>query len=555
MVHRHGAHQRFLNRRSAITGAVATGIALAACGGRSTGARPASGTSAQTKPVRGGQVNLPQGNDPYNYDPTVEPQSNAFITALATDALLDAKTGADVKFAQEILQPGLADRWETPDPQTYIFHLHPGARFADVPPVNGRAVTSADVKFSYEYLSRSGEVKSAKLPASIDATYFTGMDRVDAPDPLTATVHFQAPFSPFLNYMAMRIYNPILPREIYDQDGTFAKRVAGSGPWQLDLGTSQSAQHWVVKRNPTYFKPDRPYIDAVQYLILTDTTTQLSAFTAKQIDVLQGTIVPVASVSQLKHDNPKATVIPYLMNAGGHLFENTRKPPLDDLRVRRAIALSIDRDEFLKVFSDGQGEWATAGGVQDLFTHDELRQMLPFDPGQAKQLLSAAGYPNGIDFELIYPTAAGREHWLAVDQLIQAQLKRAGINLTLKGLEVTDFNFRTRAGDYQLNWQTKAVQGDPDAYVYFTFYSKALGNYGAINDPDLDRLLEAQRQELDPEKRKETLRQAARRIADQAWSVGFYYGQAFTFVQPYVKNLAENVLFGYPPLYESWLAK
>lgn len=547
------------SRRVALQGTALTagaGVFLAACGGRgNSGSKPSASAGANDKPRQGGQFTAAQGNDPYNYDPSIEPQSNGFIVALAGDGLLDAQTGSGVAYTDVAVQSGLADRWESPDAQTYTFHLHPGAQFANLPPVNGRQVTSTDVKLSYEYLSRSGQFKDTKLPPSINAVYFTGLERIETPDPLTVVVHLQAPFSPFLNYMAMREFNIILAHEIYDQDGTFSKRTIGSGPWQLDASASQQGQRWVMRRNPTYFKKGQPYLDSVQYLVLTDTASEVAAFQTKQIDMLPATAITVQSVPQLKRNNPNAIVETFLDNAGGHLFMNARKPPLGDLRIRKAIALSIDRDAFLKAFSDGQGEWATAGGYRGLFSQQELRQMLPYDPAQAKQLLSAAGYPNGIEFELLYPAAAAREHWLNVDQLIQAQLKQIGISATLKGVDVANFNFRMRGGDYQLSWETEAVQGDPDKYIYLVFYSKALGNYGGINDPELDKLLVAQRQELDAGKRKETLRQAARRIIDQAWSVGFYYGQAYTFLQPYVRNLTESALFAFAPVYETWVEK
>lgn len=536
--------------------AVATANWAMACGQNKTARAPVASTSAQTgQPRSGGTFSLGQGIDPYDYDPSTQPQNNGFILSLAHDGLLDAKTGPAVKFTDVVLQPGLADKWEMPDPQTVTFHLHPGARFANLAPVNGREVTSADVKFSYEYLSRTAEFKSAKLPPSISATYFGNMDRIDTPDPLTAVVHFQTPFAPFLNFMSMRQWDPVIAHEIYDQDGSFSKHIAGTGPWQLDLSASQQGSRWIMKRNPSYFKQGLPHMDAVQYLIITDDASQYAAFASRQTDVLSHRNIPVNAVPEIKQESPKAVLATYLTNAGGHLFENVRKPPLNDLRVRKAIALAINRDEFLKAFSNGQGEWATAGGVLGLFTHDELKQMLLYDPAQAKQLLSAAGYPNGLDLELIYPGASRGQIVISVDQLIQQQLKQVGINITLKNLDVPTYSGRVRAGDYQLDWETKAVEGDPDMYTYLVFHSKSLGNYGGINDPDLDTLLVAQRQELDPAKRKEILRQAARRIADQAWSVGFYYGQGFTFTQPYVKNFAENAVLDSPPPFEAWLDK
>jgi peptide/nickel transport system substrate-binding protein len=548
-----------LARRRLLGASLATfataGWAVACAGSKRAGGRASATTGQAGKPRQGGTFSVGQGIDPYDYDPSTQSQNNGFVLALAYDALLDEKTGAGVGFTDVIVQPGLADKWEMPDPQTYTFHLHPGARFANLPPVNGRAVTSADVKFSYEYLSRTGEFQHTKLPSSIAADYFSGLDRLETPDAQTIVTHFQTPFAPFLNYMSMREWNPIVPHEIYDQDGNFHKRIAGTGPWQLDLSASQQGSHWVLKRNPTYFKEGLPYLDAVQYLIQTDDASQYAAFAAQQTDVLRHDVIPVNVVPEIKREAPKAVSSTFLSNAGGHLFENVRKPPLNDIRVRRAIALSIDRNAFLKAFSGGQGEWATAGGVQGLFTQQELEKMLPYDPAQAKQLLSTAGYVNGLDLELMYPGAARGQLVINIDQLIQQQLKQSGINIALKNLDVATYSARVRSGNYQLDWESKAVEGDADFYTYRVFYSKSLANYGGINDPELDKLLIAQRQELDPAKRKQLLRQAVQRIADQAWSVGFYYGQAYTFMQPYVRNCAENAALDLVPPFVTWLDK
>ena len=558
--HRNRPRARLLSRRRAlatVAGGFGAAALAAACGAKKNGAQgSASSAARQTgKPVSGGQINVGQSIDPYTFDPSGEPQTAATVDALVYDGLLDTKRGTGVAFTDVIVQPGLADRWESPDPQTYTFHLHPGAQFADLPPVNGRAVTSADVKWSYEFLSRTGEFQNAKLPRSIDTTYFAGLDRIDTPDAATIVVHFKAPFVPFLNYMAMREWNPIIAHEIFDQDGTFQKRAVGTGPWQLDVAASQQGAHWTLRKNPTYFKKGLPYLDTVQNLVLVDDATQHAAFTSKQIDVLRHTVIQNQTVPQLKRDNPAAVVTQFSSNAGGHLFENTRKPPLDDVRVRRAIALCINRDEFLKAFSGGQGEWAVAGGVPGLFTPAELRQMLPYDPAQARQLLNDAGYPNGVELELMNPGAARGQELVSIDQLIQAQLKRSNINVTLKSFDKATFSARLHAGNYQLDWESKSVEGDPDMLIYLVFYSKSSGNYGGFADPELDKLLLLQRQQLDPAQRKDTLRQAVRRIVDQAWSVAFFYGAAYTFAQPYVKNFAESAVLDTAPVHETWLTR
>ena len=548
-----------LSRRrilAASAGGVGAVSLLSACGRRSgaTSRSSRANSAGQQKPLMGGQFNPPHPADPYNFDPIGDPGSNGIIAANTNDGLLDVKTGNGIKYTDVVIEPGLADRWETPDAQTYTFHLHPGARYANLPPVNGREVTSADVKFSYEYLSRTGQFANAK-PASAVATYFSGLDRVETPDPQTVSVRFQSPFSPFLTYAAFRQSTPILAHEIYDQDRSFSKRSVGTGPWQLDASASQEGQHWVLRRNPTYFMAGKPYLDTVQYLIMPDAASQLAAFQGKQLDLLRQGTVPNNAVAQLQKQYPQAVSTPVLASAGGYLFENTRKPPLDDIRVRRAIAFAIDRDAFIKAFANGQGEWAAAGGVPDLFTQDELRKLEPHDPAQAKQLLSAAGYANGIDLELIYTAGGGSDQMLNIDQLIQAQLKEVGINVTLKGLDKATYASVTRASNYQINWESKNVQGDVDMYLYYTFFSTAVGNYDGFKDPTLDQLILQQRQEFDAAKRRGILRQAVQRIVDQSWGIAFFYGQTYTFTQPYVKNFGENSLFSFAQAFDTWIAK
>src|SRR5205807_3320559 len=138
-----------------------------------------------------------------------------------------------------VLQPELAERWEvSSDARKFTFTLRKGLHFANIAPVNGRDITSTDVKFSYDYWSRTGEFKDKKLAPGQNAAMFEGLERVDAPDPSAVVVTFKDPFVPFLNYAASS-WNHVVPREIYDQDGSYRDRILGSGPYQLDTGASQ----------------------------------------------------------------------------------------------------------------------------------------------------------------------------------------------------------------------------------------------------------------------------------------------------------------------------
>jgi peptide/nickel transport system substrate-binding protein len=545
-----------LRRRALALLGATTAVALAACGRRTPAAHPAQAGADQSKPVAGGRLAIAAGSDYFDFDPSGKPSGgNQNVISWNYDALLATKSGTGVDFWDHVLEPGLAERWEMPDPLTYTFHLRRGATFFNLPPMNGREVTAEDVKWSMEYLSRAPRFAAdAKLaPSIIDYTY-EGLESIQTPDKYTAIARFSNPFAPFLNYSAWD-WNAILAHEVYDRDGNFSSNVAGSGPFQLDLTGSQRGERWIFKKNPNYFLSGRPYLDQINVLVLPDDPTQLAAFKARQIDVLGAVNATSIGIDAVKNAVPDATPNQYL-NAAKNLSMGSDKPPFADARVRKALSLCVDRDEFLKVFSGGNGQWALGASMPGIFTETETKQILSYDPEQAKQLLAEAGYPNGIDAELLYPGVFyGQQHVNEI-QLLQSQARRGNIRISLKAVDKATESIRQKQGAYQLNLVPKIiVGGDLDGLLYAGFYSSSGANYGHVRDAKLDQMLIAQRRELDQTKRRELVRAAVRYINETPWSVGLYHGTAAEFLSPSLKNYGAN--FSRPGLHltESWLER
>lgn len=544
-----------LNRRR-LLGAAGAGsaIVLAACSGAKSKITSGSRSAAQTgKPKSGGQLNRAQKYDSYSFDPSTNFNDNAPILLQIYESLVGFKLAPNVDYEDLILAPSLADTWETPDGQTFTFHLHPGAMYANLPPVNGRPFTSDDVKFSLEYLTRTGALADKHLAKAPSAAMFGGLEKVETPDASTAVVHFAQPLAPFLNSLGSQF---MFPHEIYDQDGDLSKRAVGTGPFQLDAQSSQAGAHWLFKKNQTYFREGRPYLDRVDWLTLPDDTTTNAAFQTKQVDLLDYEGLDSSTVQQLQKAVPTMVVYQTLKPSGYHIYMNAGKPPFNDARVRKALSLAINRDQLIQSVSAGKGDWALAGGKPGLFTHDETRQILKFDPAQAKQLLTAAGYANGVSAELIYAGLKYGQQHVTILQLLQAQVKNVGINLELKSVDAAAESGRKRSGDFQLEVTPKRIEGDLDQYLYEVFYSKSPGNYGRINDPKLDQFVEAQRKEVDAQKRRDLWRQVVQYInGDNAWATALFYGELYVVWQPYVKDLFPNI--GYRSLLygDAWLAK
>jgi peptide/nickel transport system substrate-binding protein len=528
--------------------------ALAACGSRpaTKPSQPAGASPAAPKP--GGKMAVQVSTDPFNWDTTIAGKSNpnGEGMALAYDTLLSYAQGPGVKYEDIELRPNMAGTYEAPDAGTFIFRLRQGLRFANLPPVNGRDLTSADVKWSFEYSSRSGQFANTKLPPSNFGWLFDGLSAVEALDPYTVTVKFKQPFVPFLTYSAFD-YNGVFPHELVDQYGDMQTHMAGSGPWQLDEASSQKGSRWVFRRNSNYWDTGKPYIDEIDWLVISDVSAITAAFTTRQLDDIPGNILAPKQTAVVRKQNPAAVAYGYY-KPGSEFYLYQKTGPLSDMRVRQAIGFALDRDQIIKAIDGGDGLWALSGSLNSTFTQDEIKQILRYDPQQAKQLLAAAGYGDGLDLELLYPGHDLGDAYIAKIQLVQSQLRQVGINLKLTSTDHNAWNQAKRTGKFQVVLTDKAASApDVDAFLYAGFYSGSASNYGRVNDPQLDALLLQQRQEIDPARRKEIVKQALKLIATNGYSYATDAAKTYEIWQPRVKGWAPQYGVDRVPLPSSWI--
>jgi len=534
-------------------GAGLTALAAACAGG--SGRKPASQAQPGT-PKFGGQFNLRVPVDPIDFDPSYNGKTTPgdLAQAQAHNTLLTFKAGPDVAYGDMQVQPKLAESWEvSPDGTSFIFHLRKDVKFASLPPLSGRAFTSQDVKWTAEYYGRGETFQGKKLPASAIGFMYQGMLGVETPDDDTVVVRFGSPFLPFLSYAASD-WNSMAAHEIYDQDGSLKDRIIGVGPFLLDTAASQKGTLYTWKKNSGYWNSAQTYADGIQWLVLPDDASTFAAIQTKRVDLLQGMAYP--AYQQVQKANPQARFFRYLQPQGYHLWFSQAHPgPLTDLRVRQAVVLSVDRDEINKTVAGGQGQWAVNGAVQGLFTEAEARDLQKQDIQQAKQLLAAAGYENGV--HLAWPIEDDSEQAsLTWYQLVQAQVKRAGIDFELQLMSKAAQREKRRTGAFDIDvlQALGLLEADADSMMFGTFHSKGSTNYTKIRDPELDKLLEQQRSEVDPAKRREVQRQAVRRILDMAWGVDLIYPPIWDVTQTYVANYSPHFSVR-APFTRAWLTK
>lgn len=496
-------------------------------------AGPTSPTTSEG-PRHGGVLNVRVDGDPADWDITYGGQTNAPAIRLVYDSVLGYKTPPDVAYNDWVLRPRLAERWEvSPDAKTYTFHLRKGVKFADIPPVNGREMTSADVKWSFEYLARGDQFMGKKLPPSQFGWNFEGMDSVETPDASTVVVRFKEPFAPFLNYTGAPT-NAVMPREIYEQDGHMRDRAVGTNAFQHDPGATQKGTRWVFKKNPGYWQPGRPYIDEMRFIVLPDESAANAAFQTKQVDMLSP-IRDAQVAQQIARDNPNA--IQHVgQRAARIIYINNTRTPLNDVRVRKAFSFGIDRTVFSQLFGGTDWEVPGVGVASGVLPPEEVKHILRYDPGEARRLLQEAGHAQGVTLEL---QADNNQEGTKIFELLQAQLKSVGINLVGK---LTDERAAlARRGEFDINIGGNLARVDIDADLFGVFHSTALQNLGKVKDAKLDRLLEAQRREPDPQKRMEIVREAVRYINENVFASAFPRNLTIDHWHLWVKGYAPHI--------------
>src|SRR5438093_1965663 len=430
-----------LNRREFVRiSAAGVGASALIAGGRRPAAAAASPypnwLPASTKPPkRGGVLTRASAWDPPVIDPrltqSVGPYQFAGLTSnrLVRYAFTDEATGAN----DLSLKGDLAESWmASPDHRVWTFKLRQGVKWQNVPPLNGRELTAADVKYCYEQYAKEG----------VQAFTFQEIEGMETPDKLTLRIHLKTPNTLFVQNVAEPI-TVIFSREVLEEDGDLKKRLIGTGPYLLKEHTRKVRV--VLQRNPDYFDKGRPYVDEYVILSTPDSATRMAAFRTGQSDILW--LASLGEVETVRKTNPAAVVQEYknvLAPFGLALAQD--KPPFNDVRVRRAISMAVDRQKQVDTLFEGHG--IPGWGVPYLYYQDKmptLAQLGPWwqhRPTEAKKLLAEAGHANGFETTLFYyeyfPQMTSQV------QLVQQDLKR-NLNINVK---ITKLDYTTYYGRY-----------------------------------------------------------------------------------------------------------
>ncbi|HEY2596557.1 MAG TPA: ABC transporter substrate-binding protein [Chloroflexota bacterium] len=425
-------------------------------------AQPTSAAATPAAAAAGGEIVVGKDQEAPGLDPAKNPAQAAIRVF---DLMYSRLTRLDTQMRP---QPDLATNWDiSPDGKTYTFHLRQGVKFH-----NGRELTSADVKYTYERILDPST-------ASIAQSFFAPIDHIDAPDPYTVVIVLKAANTPFLVNTAAT-WAGIVAKEVVDtNNGDLNKVDAGSGPYMLQEWTPDTRT--VLVRNPSYYVSGQPAADRITFLIMPDENARIAALRTGNI---QFTVLTAAGYDTLKGDSSvKTDEGPTLSYA--YLGMNVARAPFDNPQVREAISYAVDRNEIVNsVFlgharptgpvPSAMSDWAIDLGQFDTYTANV---------DKAKQLMADAGVSNVKTTMIAMSTLP---YQVDSAQVIRSQLLKIGIDAEVQPQEV---------GVYVDNWKNKNMDlmvggngsgTNPDRAVCFFFCSDGSANVWNYSNGSVD---------------------------------------------------------------------
>ncbi|MFI6314455.1 ABC transporter substrate-binding protein [Nocardia fusca] len=533
-----------MKRPVALFGVFAATFALAACGGGVT----QTGVSGPPQP--GGTLRYGLSQAPTCSDPA---QGGTNQTIYVTRQIADSLTDQDPETGE--IRPWLAERWEvSPDARTFTFHLRDGVTFSD-----GTPLTAESVRATLDSIVHV--LGGAKAPLA--ATYLANYTGTDVVDPRTARVRFGTPNVQFLQATST-------PQLGILAAATTAKEAEqrclgdtiGSGPFtyaeyrQGDSVTlaKRAGYHW---GSAVFAHQGEAYLDRIEFTVVPESGVRTGSLVSGQLD---------ATSDALPQDAPQIEA------AGGQvatasnpgitfgLQPNVTRGPLRDRAVRTALLAAVDRQELVDTVLGPQFRPATSPLAHTTPGYIDLSGELGFDPEAAKQALDAAGWlPGGdgirakngerLSFGVLFSAAfAGNQ---AILELLQQQLRVAGVELRLEPAANADYTVRQNTKDFDTIYYN-VTRADGDILrTNFGLDARNLNDRGAI--PPLDAALSGQLAAVDSGRRVQLIEQAQRLLLDEGlWIPTIELSQAIG-----VANTVQGLTFEASArlqFYDTWLS-
>ena len=453
------------------------------------------------------------------------------------DRLVECATTAPGKSA---LVPGLASKWQvSKDGKVYTFHLRHGVKFH-----SGDELTAKDVVYTFDRM-----LDPATKALNTDILDFVqgAQDRMNgkaqstaglkALDPYTVQITLSEPFVPFLAIMASAqasILCERFTRPLGAKYGLSAEATCGTGPFILKEWTLND--HHTMVANPSYWR-GRPQIDSFVVKVVTDPETMRMLFEAGAVDLFDCDFAP----TQIPYFTSSAKWGKQILSgprAGIYYYTfNQKIKPFDDVRVRKAFQMAVDRKQLLQKLYYNQGQIENGIVPNGLICYNPRQTPIAYNPDGARKLLAQAGYPNGVDMEIALVTG-GSSQWQKMSEVVQAMVARAGFRVKLTQMDEAAYYATRKEGKlpmYTNKWS--ADFNDPDNFFYTFFGPK--GNVARSLNASSDNLkaLDQGRAEVNAGRRAKLYNDLEHKLViDQAAWLPLFSMKHLFVAQPRVKK-------------------
>jgi oligopeptide transport system substrate-binding protein len=442
--------------------------------------------------------------------------------------------------------PQVAQSWTiSRDGTVYLFHLHKGVRFH-----NGREVEAGDFVYSLTRLFRepfrSQGLAAGYLDAIVGVPEFVSgraktIRGIRALDRYTLEVRLSRPYSALLSALALD-QAAVVPRECVEATGkhAFGQNPVGCGPFRFAYQRNEAL---VLAANPQYFLGE-PALDSIVFYtpkkslegVDTDGARALMRGTAAMANLPLNLLAEVSGL-------PNIRIVRWQDLSLSFIGMNVRKPPLDDRRVRQAIALAMGREEMLNLWPAGK---VLSQGIlpPGLPGYSPEPRNYAHDLGAARRLLAMAGYgPNHPLPTLTLWKSTANQSVRQVDTVMVKTLAEAGIRVKLRYVSWPELDATITARNAQmfgLAWVADIP--DPDTFLRSLFYSSSGTNYFRYSDHTVDSLLDVAQRTANPEVRMEAYRSVESRVVKAAPLVPLFHSSTFVGLREDVTGLEVNPL-------------
>ncbi len=508
-----------------------SGVNTTGTGATTTG----TGVTTTYPPLSGGGTLELYGTDPYTLDPAVASDVNSTSYILQIfDGLV--KPGDDLQPV-----PDIAASWDiSQDHMTYTFHLRHDVVFQD-----GRKLTAADFKYSWEracspavgsqtagtYL---GDIVGVPDVVSGKAKTISGVTVIDD---YTLQVKIDAPKSYFLSRLTYPTAMVVDKNNV--SSGNWWQKPNGTGPFELTQYTPNSLL--VLERNNKYYG-QKSGVEKVDFQMLTGLPMDL--YETGKIDV---TGVDTTYIDRVT--DPSGPFYTQLQVTPELSFDwigfNVDKPPFDDVNVRKAFTLAVDKDKIISLDLRDMVQKAEGILPPGMPGYNKDLKGYGFDVNAAKEALKASKYGDAANLPPITLTTSGYGNEISpvLEALVAQWKENLGVDVKVRELDPNYYIYNLKAEKdnmFDMGWI--ADYPHPQDFLDVLFHTGAENNYGDYSNPAVDKILDAAAVEPDTAKSLQMYQQAEQMMVDDAAVLPLYFGENYVLVQPYVKNYQLNAM-------------